>query len=123
MYTALRDVQLALSTEYTLPESPKPLTLKCYFRHARILYTLARYTEALAQIEQYRQLSADGDYGSESKILALDDLISKAVSATEGSNVRLKVELVRAVNVSTTEVSDPSKDHSTLLVSWNCRDE
>jgi hypothetical protein len=56
IHTALRDINLALSSQYTVPDSPKALTAKGYFYRAKILHRFVKYSDARLDFDEYERL-------------------------------------------------------------------
>jgi hypothetical protein len=52
----LKDVNLAVSPSYALPDSPKGVTVKCRDRRAKMFSMFARYTEALSDHKEFEKL-------------------------------------------------------------------
>ena len=59
IHEALRDLDNALLSQYTSPNSPKTLTAKCYYRRAKLLYTMARYDEAQADYGMFANIMGE----------------------------------------------------------------
>lgn len=98
IHTALRDINLALSEYYTLPDSPKGLTAKCYFRRAKILHRFMKYSEARLDYREYERLRAEGvEITTEQSDLA--DKIDEGLRSLEDSSCRQNVELLQALDV------------------------
>jgi hypothetical protein len=99
IHTALRDINLALSSDYTLPGSPKGLTAKCYFRRAKVLSKFAKYSKARSDLEESVRLYTDGGLETTSEQSDLSIQIDEGLNAPQGSPRRQKDELLRAVDV------------------------
>ncbi|KAF7800055.1 hypothetical protein EIP86_011298, partial [Pleurotus ostreatoroseus] len=59
-YNALQDCDLALSSVYTTPDSPKRLTAKCSFRRAKLRLKMTMYEEAREDFEAFERLCEEG---------------------------------------------------------------
>lgn len=55
LYSALQDADLALSPEYTTPDSPKAMTAKCYYRRSKLRYHRAMYDEVLDDYKTFER--------------------------------------------------------------------
>ncbi|KAK0220970.1 hypothetical protein EDD85DRAFT_960503 [Armillaria nabsnona] len=100
LYNARRDIELALSSEYTTPGSPKALTAACYSQQAEIMYKFSRYDEAQTCLEQCESLKKSNKASarlSDTEIQLLID-IDIALSRPEDSDERRKDELLRALD-------------------------
>jgi hypothetical protein len=97
IHTALRDVNLALSPEYTLADSPKGLTTKCHYRRAKLLCKFAKYSEARSDFDDYQRLCIEVGIAAEQSDLLIQ--IEEGLNAPEGSRRRQKDELLEAVDV------------------------
>lgn len=95
IYAALQDANLALSSQYTLPDSPKDITIKCLFRRAKVLYMFARYDEALLDYQELVKLRC----GSTPAEKDLKKDINNGIHAPKGSRRRRKDDLMRVVDV------------------------
>jgi hypothetical protein len=101
---ALRDVNDALSPQYTNQDSPKLLTAKCRYRRAKLLCTMARYDEAQADYAAFTSIM--GEIGVEisgGELEFKSDLNSRA-NAGDESEDRRRGELMRAIDVSATSI-------------------
>ena len=100
IHEALRDLNRALSPQYTNQDSPKTLTAKCRCRRAKLLCTMARYDEAQADYGEFANIM--GEIGTEisgEELKLKKDLDFKA-AAGHDSEHRRRDELMRAVDVS-----------------------
>ncbi|KAK0498790.1 hypothetical protein EDD18DRAFT_1350201 [Armillaria luteobubalina] len=100
LYNARRDIELALSSEYTTPDSPKALTATCYSQLAEIMYKFSRYDEAQTCLERCESLIKSDKASarlSATEIQLLID-IDVALSRPEDSDERRKDELLRALD-------------------------
>ncbi|KAA1476289.1 hypothetical protein DENSPDRAFT_853571 [Dentipellis sp. KUC8613] len=99
IYGARRDTEVALSPQYTLPDSDASLTAKCLFRHAKLLYMFARYEEARGEFEKFSASWRDqGNSSTTDEHQVLAD-IERALRAPMGSKARRKADLMRAVDI------------------------
>ncbi|KAI0069254.1 hypothetical protein BV25DRAFT_1818245 [Artomyces pyxidatus] len=98
IYSALQDVELALSPEYTKPDSPKGLKAKCYFRRSKLRYQFARYEDAKSDYEAFERLQHET--GGEIEDIAKEfwKQIQKAIKQPKDSEEALKAELIRAID-------------------------
>lgn len=103
IHTALQDANLALSPQYTLPDSPKDITTKCLFRRAKLLYIFARYDEALLDYQELRCALGGKATPAEKD---LKNAISNGLRVPEDSRLRRKDDIFRAVNVSLSSTSE-----------------
>jgi hypothetical protein len=99
IHTALRDINIALSSDYTLPGSPKGLTAKCHFRRAKVLSKFAKYNEARSDLEESVQLYNEGGLETTLEQSDLSIQIDEGLNAPQDSPRREKDELLRAVDV------------------------
>ncbi|PBK66425.1 hypothetical protein ARMSODRAFT_939506 [Armillaria solidipes] len=100
LYNSRRDIELALSSDYTTPDSPKALTAACYSQQAEIMYKFSRYNEAQTCLEQCESLKKSDKASarlSDTEIQLLID-IDIALSRPEDSDERRKDELLRALD-------------------------
>jgi len=97
IHTALRDINLALSPEYTLAASPKGLTTKCHYRRAKLLCKFAKYSEARSDFEDCERLRIGG-VGITAEQSNLLVQIEEGLNAPVGSRRQQKDELLRAVD-------------------------
>ncbi|KAK0469117.1 uncharacterized protein EV420DRAFT_1492625 [Desarmillaria tabescens] len=99
LYAARRDNELALSSDYTTPDSPKALTATCCSQQAKIMYKFSRYNEAQTCLEQCESLkkSVSASRLSDTEIQLLID-IDVALSRPEDRDERRKDELLRALD-------------------------
>lgn len=101
IHEALRDVNHALSPEYTNQNSPKTLTAKCRFRRAKLLCTMARYDEAQADYSEFANIMKEiGKEITGEELKFKEDLDRKAAAGSD-SEQRRRDELMRAIDVST----------------------
>jgi hypothetical protein len=99
IYTSLRDLNLALSSEYTLSASSKVLTAQCYFRRAQVLYKFGRYDEARLDIEQSKRLRTEGGSGITEEQINLSNDIDESLNAPQNGQKRRKAGFLRAIDV------------------------
>jgi hypothetical protein len=99
IHMALRDINLALSPEYTLSDSPKGLTAKCHFRRAKLLCKFAKYSEARSDFEECERHRIEGGVEITTEQSNLLTQIDEGLNAPEDSKRRRKDELLRAVDV------------------------
>jgi tetratricopeptide (TPR) repeat protein len=104
IYTALRDIDMALSSRYTNTESATALTIKCRFRRAKLLYRFAKYNEALSEYEELIKLGTESTLGTRAEDRDLKLAIDEGLKAPQGSDRRRKDELMRAVDVCPIEI-------------------
>jgi hypothetical protein len=99
IHTALRDVNLALSQQYTVSGSPKGVTMKCYFRRAKLFCMFARYREARSDYEEFEKLRVEMGIAVTTEGETLKKDIDEGVRAVGGRDRQRKDELMRAVDV------------------------
>jgi len=99
IHTAFQDVNLALSPQYTLSDSPKGVTMKCHFRRAKLFCMFARYNEALLDFEHFEKLRFETNAAESTGNQILKKDIDEGVRAVGGRDRQRKDELVRAVDV------------------------
>ena len=99
IYTSLRDLNLALSPEYTLSASSKVLTAQCYFHRAQVLCKFARFDEAHSDIEQFKRLCAEEGSGLTEEQTNLSNKIDEYLNAPQYSQMRRKAGFLRAIDV------------------------
>ncbi|KAL6308287.1 hypothetical protein BKA93DRAFT_558464 [Sparassis latifolia] len=99
IFTALRDINMALSPRYTKPDSPTTPTLKCHFRRAKLLFLFARYDEAKVEFDLFRSLSSASNVPQlETAETELGKEINKGVTAPKSGKQYQKEQLIRAVD-------------------------
>ena len=97
---ALRDVNLALSPQFTSQDSPKPLTAKCRYRRAKLFCTMAKYDEAQADYAEFAYIMEEiGAEISGGELEFKRDLDSRAAAGGDSENKR-RDELMYAIDVS-----------------------
>ena len=109
IHEALRDLDHALSPQYTTQDSPKTLTAKCRYRRAKLLCTMARYDEAQADYGNFANIM--GEIGAEisgEELKLKKDLDCRA--AGDDSEHRQRDELMRAIDVSATSMHLTSQE-------------
>jgi hypothetical protein len=99
IYTALHDINLALSPRYTNAQSPTALTTKCRFQRAKLLCKFAKYSEALSEYEELIKLRTKLSLGIMDEDRELQLAIDEGMKAPQRSERRQKDELMRAVDV------------------------
>ncbi|KAG7442832.1 uncharacterized protein BT62DRAFT_904764 [Guyanagaster necrorhizus] len=111
LYGARRDIELALSPDYTTPDSPKALTAACHSRQAKIMYKFSRYNEAQICLEQCESLKKSDNASrlSDTEIQLLID-IDIALSRPEDSDERRKDELLRALDYRGAIIEEDHRD-------------
>ncbi|TFY80667.1 hypothetical protein EWM64_g3342 [Hericium alpestre] len=110
VHEALRDVNLALSPEYTTAESDRAVTAKCLFRRAKLLYNFCRYEEAQQELVKFMDISREFGLGL-GEGQELDKQIKKALSQPSDSEERMRAELLRAVDSRGLMVQDYYRPH------------
>ena len=105
IHDALRDINSALSSRFTNQESAKNMTLKCYYRRAKLLCTMARYEESRADYAEFMRYMGELGVELSQDEVQLKEAIEHGATATEGSKRRQKDELMRAVDVHLTSNS------------------
>ena len=104
IHTAFQDANMALSPQYSLPDSPKGVTMKCYFRRAKLLCMFSRYNDALSDFEIFEKLRFETNTAESTEDQCLKNDIDEGLRAMGGCDRQRKDELIRAVDVC---VSDP----------------
>jgi hypothetical protein len=99
IHTALRDINLALSSEYTLPDSPKGMTAECYIRRAKTLHRFMRYSEARLDHEEYERLCVEGGVETTTESSDHANEIDEGLRSLQDSTRRRNVELLQAIDV------------------------
>ncbi|KDQ19398.1 hypothetical protein BOTBODRAFT_62794 [Botryobasidium botryosum FD-172 SS1] len=95
---ALAECDLALSSAYTLPSSPKIVTAKCYYRRARILCLFRRYEEALRDYTQYEELWVESGLEVGMSERALQGQIKSGMDEKVGEQKWIKTQLMKAID-------------------------
>ena len=104
IHEALRDVNHALSPQFTSQDSPKPLAAKCRYRRAKLFCTMARYGEAQADYAEFAYIMKEiGAKISEGELEFKKDLDSRAAASDDSEN-RRRDDLMRAIDVSATTI-------------------
>ncbi|GBE83022.1 hypothetical protein SCP_0500650 [Sparassis crispa] len=98
LYTALRDIDMALSPRYTRPDSPRILTTKCRFRRAKLLFTFARYDEAKVDFDTFVNLMDALDISLDDAETDLGKSIDTGVSAPKSGQRYKNEQLMRAID-------------------------
>jgi hypothetical protein len=101
IHEALRDLDRALSSQFTKQDSPKAMTAKCHYRRAKLLCVFARYDEVRAEYKAFVNLAG----GSTMDVMQLKEEIDRGAEAREGSDRWLKDQLMRAVDVRVIQVA------------------
>lgn len=99
IHNALRDVDLALSSDYTTLDAPEDLTAKCRYRRAKLLCMFARYQEAQADMDNFDQLRSRLALQAPEDEHHWKSEITAGLQAAEGSERWCKDMLMRAVDV------------------------
>ena len=118
--TAFQDINLALSQEYTVPDSPKALTTKCLFRRAKLHYKFARYDEARTAFESFERVREE--IGQEIGVRERDLLsqIEKAISEPGDSEAENRAQRLRAVSVRALFLANwYTRLHINLIFIWS----
>jgi len=98
IHEALRDLNHALSPQYTRQDSSKTLTAKCRYRRAKLLCTMARYHEAQADYSEFAKVM--GEIGTEisGEELKLKEDLDCRAAAGDDTGRRRRDELMRAID-------------------------
>jgi hypothetical protein len=99
IHTALRDINLVLSSQYTLSSSPKLLTAKSYLRRAKLLCRFAKYGEARSDFDLFERICIELGVEVTAEEYYWSSKIYDGLQASEGSERRQKDDLLRAVDV------------------------
>jgi len=100
VHESLRDLNHALSPQYTTQVSPKPLTAKYRYRRAKLFCAMANYDEAQADYGEFVNIMDGlGAKISGEELVLKSDLVSRA-AADDDSERRRRDDLIRAVDVS-----------------------
>ena len=99
IHTALHDINLVFSSHYTLPSSPKLLTAKSYLRRAKLLCQFSKYGEARSDFDPFERICIELGVETTAEEYCWSSKIYDGFQALEGSERRLKDDLLRAVDV------------------------
>lgn len=105
IYEALRDLNHALSPQFTNQDSPKTLTAKCRYRRAKLLCTMARYDEAQADYHEFAKIMGEIGTAISGEELKLKEDLNRKAAASDDSEQRRRDELMRAIDVSAMSIS------------------
>jgi len=80
---ALQDTDLALSNEFTVSSSPKPITMKLHYRRAKIYLSMRHYDKARVDFMSFEKLRGSRLTSDEKK---LKKDIEAGASSPDGGN-------------------------------------
>jgi hypothetical protein len=89
IHEALRDLNYAISPQYTNQNSPKTLTAKCHYHRAKLLWTFARYDEAHADYHEFTGIMREMEKEVSGEDLKLMEDLDRRAAASPAKDTRI----------------------------------